>query len=117
MRREQEIQKAVFAHLRQRGAQERVRVSSGKRRLSHGLSRRRFFKAMGVVPGTPDVICIKDGQVFGLELKAEGGKLSEAQRATIEAMRVAGAVVEVATGIDQALAALEGWGLLRGRVQ
>ena len=76
-----------------------------------------IFRSIGVVPGTPDVICIKDGQVFGLELKAEGGKLSEAQRATIEAMRLAGAVVEVVTGIDQALAALEGWGLLRGRVQ
>ena len=30
-------------------------------------------------------------------------------------MRAAGAVVEVATGIDQALATLEGWGLTRGR--
>lgn len=76
-----------------------------------------IFRSIGVVPGTPDVICIKDGQVFGLELKAEGGKLSEAQRATIEAMRAAGAVVEVAVGLDAALSKLESWGLLRGRVQ
>ena len=116
MRREQEIQKAVFAHLRQRGAQNVFAfhpANGGYRRPIEAA----IFRSIGVVPGTPDVICIKDGQVFGLELKAEGGKLSEAQRATIEAMRLAGAVVEVATGIDQALAALEGWGLLRGRVQ
>jgi len=30
-------------------------------------------------------------------------------------MRAAGAVVEVATGLDAALATLESWGLLRGR--
>ena len=116
MRREQEIQKAVFAHLRQRGAENvfAFHPANGGYRTPVEAA---IFKAMGVVPGTPDVICIKGGQIFGLELKAEGGKLSEAQRATIEAMRLAGAVVEVATGIDQALAALEGWGLLRGRVQ
>ena len=116
MRREQEIQKAVFAHLRQRGARNVFAfhpANGGYRRPIEAA----IFRSIGVVPGTPDVISIKDGQVFGLELKAAGGKLSEAQRATIEAMRLAGAVVEVATGIDQALAALEGWGLLRGRVQ
>jgi len=30
-------------------------------------------------------------------------------------LRVAGATVEVAAGIDQALATLEGWGILSGR--
>ena len=116
MRREQEIQKAVFAHLRQRGAKNvfAFHPANGGYRTPVEAA---IFKAMGVVPGTPDVICVKRGQIFGLELKAEGGKLSEAQRATIETMRAAGAVVEVATGIDQALATLESWGLLRGRVQ
>lgn len=115
MRREQEIQKAIFAHLRQRGARNvfAFHPANGGYRTPIEAA---IFKGMGVVPGTPDVICIKDGRVFGLELKAEGGKLSDAQRATIEAMRAAGAVVEVAIGLDAAVRRLESWGLLNGRM-
>ncbi len=73
-----------------------------------------ILKGLGVVAGTPDVIVLKGGATYALELKAEGGRLSETQRATHAAMIAAGAVVGVAHGIDQAIAWLEGHKLLRG---
>jgi hypothetical protein len=56
---------------------------------------------------------IHAGRVYGLELKAAGGKLTPAQATTHNLMRAAGAVVGVAVGIDQAIAWLEANGLLR----
>jgi hypothetical protein len=49
-----------------------------------------------------------------LELKAPGGRSTEAQ-ATIAAMEAAGAFTALAEGLDCALAVLEAWGLLRGQ--
>lgn len=45
------------------------------------------------------------------------GRVSPAQMAAHDEMRAAGAEIAVATGIDAALAQLEGWGLLRGQTQ
>jgi hypothetical protein len=73
------------------------------------------FKGLGVVPGTPDVIAVHNGRCYGLELKAPGGCISKAQRAAIAALEAAGATCGIAEGLDQAIALLEGWGLLRGR--
>jgi hypothetical protein len=67
-----------------------------------------------VVSGVPDIIAIKDGRTYALELKAEGGRLSEAQERVLIAFREAGAMATHAHGLDQALRVLEGWGLLRG---
>jgi hypothetical protein len=72
------------------------------------------IRGLAVIPGVPDLIIIKDGEVFALELKSENGRLSTAQRTCHEAMRAAGAVVEVAMGLDAALALLERWQILRG---
>jgi hypothetical protein len=72
-----------------------------------------ILKAVGVVAGTPDIIAIKGGRVFGLEIKSDGGRLSDAQRAVHAALRAAGAEVATAWGLDDALAVLEAWGLLR----
>jgi hypothetical protein len=52
-----------------------------------------------------------------MELKPEGGRLSPAQVETIARLREAGAVTAIAVGLDRALAVLERWGILRGRVQ
>src|SRR5262249_47514552 len=75
-----------------------------------------IMKATGTVAGVPDTIWIKGGQVFGLEVKADGGRPTQAQLATIAAMEAAGAYCCIAEGLDRALACLEAWGLLRGRV-
>jgi hypothetical protein len=67
-----------------------------------------------VISGIPDLIIIKDGAVFGLELKSENGRLSPSQAACHEAMRAAGALVAVASGLNEALEVLERWHILRG---
>jgi hypothetical protein len=71
------------------------------------------FKRLGVIPGVPDICAVHDGKFFGLELKAPGGRSTEAQllaRANIER---AGGFASEALGLDRALAVLESWGLLR----
>jgi hypothetical protein len=73
----------------------------------------KIFKGLGVVAGVPDVIAIRDGRVFGLEIKADTGRLSPVQKSVHEAMRNAGAEVATAIGIDEALQQLGDWGLLR----
>jgi hypothetical protein len=75
-----------------------------------------IMRGTGTTPGIPDTIWIKGGQVYALEVKAPGGRATEAQLATIAAMEEAGAFCCVAEGLDPALAVLEQWGLLRGRV-
>ena len=50
---------------------------------------------------------------MGLELKAERGRLTDIQRITHERLREAGAEVATAIGVDEALAQLEQWRLLR----
>jgi hypothetical protein len=74
----------------------------------------KIFKSLGVVAGVPDLIIIHSGQCFCLELKKEGGRLTDVQRDAHERMREAGACVAVAHGIDEAIARLEQWKLLRG---
>jgi len=61
------------------------------------------------------VFIVHNGRCFALELKAEGGRVSDIQRITHERLRRAGAEVEVAFGLDEAIAQLERWHLLRGR--
>ena len=108
------IQRAVFEHLR-------IRPAAGvfSFHCPNGGARRpieaAILKGLGVVAGVPDVIAIKDGRTFALELKTPGGRLSDNQRATHRAMLEAGVQVAVADNLDDALALLEGWELLRRR--
>jgi hypothetical protein len=77
-----------------------------------------ILKAIGTVAGVPDIICVYGGRVYCLELKTERGRVSDVQRVVHDRLRRAGAEVEVAFGLDAALAVLTGWGLLlRGRSQ
>jgi hypothetical protein len=110
---EQQIHRTVAGHLRARAHRDVYwfhPANGGARSVIEGA----ILKACGVRAGTPDLICVRGGKTFGLELKAEGGRLSDAQRLAHEEMQRAGAVVAVATGIDEALATLESWGMLRG---
>jgi hypothetical protein len=109
---EAQIQRAVIEHLRWRGVPNSFAfhpANGGWRTAVEGA----ILKAAGVVPGVPDVIIINNGRVFGLELKTVAGRLSDIQRQTMEAMRRAGAIVAVAHGLDEAIAQLEQWQLLR----
>jgi hypothetical protein len=115
-RREQDIQRAVAAHLRAR-AHSNVYwfhpANGGARTAVEGA----ILKACGVRAGTPDLICIKAGRTFALELKADVGRLSKDQRLARDKLRQAGAKVAVAVGLDDAIAQLERWNLLRESVQ
>jgi VRR-NUC domain len=111
-RPEDAIQRAVTEHYRQRAAAGVFMFAvpnGGYRRPVEAA----IMKATGTIAGVPDTIWIKDGRVFAIELKALGGRLSDAQLKTMAEMRDAGAVVAVATG--EALCKLENLGLLRGR--
>jgi hypothetical protein len=115
-RPEQALQRGVFEHLRVRAAPDVFAfhpANGGWRTAVEGA----ILRGMGVVPGTPDVVAIKGGKVFGLELKAAGGRLTDVQRDTLERMRQAGAIIGVAVGIDQAIAWLELHNLLKGQTQ
>ena len=115
-RPEQVIQRAVFQHLRARGAPGvfAFHVPNGGYRKPVEAA---ILKGMGVVAGVPDVIIIHNGKVFGLEIKTEGGRATDKQLACIAALREAGAFTCIAEGLDRALACLEAWGLLKGKAQ
>jgi hypothetical protein len=108
------IQRAVFQHLEQRPAPGvfafHVPNGGARRRIEAAI-----LKGLGVKAGVPDVIAIKAGQAFALELKADAGRLSPKQQTSHEALARAGAIIGVAHGLDNALSWLEQHGLLRGR--
>ena len=112
-RPEQNIQRAVFAHIRARGVPGlfAFHPANGGYRRPHEAA---ILQGLGLVAGVPDVILIHKGRAFALELKAPGGRLSSRQEAALSAMDEAGACVCVAEGIDRAVLVLEAWGLLRG---
>lgn len=113
---EDHIQRAVFQHIRARGVPGlfAFHVPNGGYRRPREAA---ILQGLGVVAGVTDVIAIHQGRVFGLELKAEGGRPTAKQLAAIAAMEEAGAYTAIAEGLDRALAILESWGLLRGMVQ
>jgi hypothetical protein len=111
-RPEQRIQKAVFDHLRWRGVPLLFvfHCPNGGWRTAVEA---KILKGLGVVAGIPDLLILCRGQLFGLELKAESGRVSKAQAATHTSLRDAGCRVAIAVGVDQAVAQLVAWKLLR----
>jgi hypothetical protein len=76
-----------------------------------------IFQGLGVRAGASDLLLWHQGRSYALELKATRGRVSAAQRQFLDDMRGAGVLIGVAFGLDQALTVLEGWRLLRGKVQ
>jgi hypothetical protein len=111
-RPEQQIQKAVLAHLNWRGVSFLFvfHCPNGGWRTAVEA---RIFQGLGVIAGIPDLLIVHRGQLFGLELKAESGRVSETQAVCHKRLRDAGARVAVAVGVDQAVQQLTAWGLLR----
>lgn len=113
-RPEDQIQRAIFQHFKARKAPGTFAFhvpNGGKRKPIEAA----IMKGLGVTAGVPDVIAIRGGHAFGLELKADGGKPTEKQVAVMAEMQAAGATVALAAGLDAALGQLEAWGLLVGR--
>lgn len=109
---EQDIHRAVAQHLRARAVPGLVwwhTPNGGNRSKIEGA----MFKAMGVRAGVSDFIFVRAGKIYALELKAEGGRASEAQMQFLSDIDAAGAFTAMPTGLNAALATIEAWGLLR----
>jgi hypothetical protein len=103
----------VIAHLKARGVPGLFWFhipNGGKRPELDGA----ILQGLGVKRGVPDLCLLHKGQAYFLELKAEKGVLSPEQVKTMHYIWLAGHAVEVAYGLDNALAILEGWRLLKG---
>jgi hypothetical protein len=120
-RPEQDIHKAVAAHLRQRAAPGLVwwhtpngAMLGGKRSRKGIAIQGSIMKGLGVRAGVSDILALHAGKFFALELKAPGGRPTEDQLAFHSDVQASGGFTCVAEGLDEALRALETWGLLRG---
>jgi hypothetical protein len=83
--------------------------NGGNRSVREGAK----FKAMGVVPGVPDLLlCVPCGMAWHalfIEMKAQGGKLSPAQVKEQPRLRSAGYAVETIDSIDAFKALVSNW--------
>lgn len=113
---EQQIQKAVVAHLKARGVPGLFwfHPPNGGARTAIEAA---IFKGLGVKAGVPDLVLLHEGRFYGLELKREDGNPTVAQVACMEAINASGGFACIAHGLDRALAVLEQWKLLRGSAQ
>src|SRR5580692_2272521 len=104
-RPEQIIQRAVFDHLRARAAPGvfAFHVPNGGYRKPIEAA---IMKGLGVKAGVRDVVAIREGRCYALELKAQGRRATPKQLAAIAAMEAAGAHCCIAEGLDRALAVL-----------
>lgn len=121
-RTEQPIHRATVQHLRQRPAPGLVwwhtpnGAKLGGKHSRKGISiQGSILKGLGVRAGVSDIVALHRGKFFALELKAPGGRATEAQLEFLSDVEKAGGFSALAEGIDQAIGALEAWGLLQGR--
>jgi hypothetical protein len=77
----------------------------------------KILQGLGVTAGVPDLLLWHEGRSYALELKADGGRASDAQVEMLTRLKDAGVLTAVCRGLDPALATLEGWQLLRGKAQ
>lgn len=113
-RPEQQIQRAVFDHLRSRGMPDTFAFhvpNGGKRKPIEAA----ILKGLGVRAGVPDIFAVRGGKCFAIELKADNGRPTTGQLECLAALDKAGAFTAICYGLDPALRVLEAWGLLRGR--
>lgn len=108
---ERQIQRAVMAHLRQRGRSGLVywHTPNGGRRNPIEAAQLRLD---GTLPGVSDICALYNRRFFALELKAPGRRPTEPQLTFIDAINKAGGYAAWVEGLDAALMALEHWGLL-----
>jgi hypothetical protein len=67
-----------------------------------------ILRGMGMKAGVPDILIVHDGRAYFCELKSAKGVLSDAQKATHEALRAAKCPVAVVRSLDEFRALLDG---------
>jgi hypothetical protein len=123
-RPEDMMQRAICQHLDVRGVPRLVwfHVPQGNKlggtRSKRGIAiQGAINRGLGVKRGVSDLIFLHAGKFFSLELKVRGRTPTEEQLEFIDRVNAAGGFAAWCTGLDEALACLEAWGLLRGRTQ
>ncbi len=110
-RPEQQIQRAVVAHLRLR-AKPGVLWFHVPNSRKQSPRRGAAWKAEGVLAGVSDLILFHNSRAFALEIKSENGRLSEAQQEFLDRFNAAGGYAGYAVGVDRAIECLKTWGLI-----
>ena len=89
-------------------------IASGERRDQITAAR---LKRMGVTPGFPDLILFgPHGEVCAIELKADNGRLSEAQAAVKRHLEQAGHGYLCSSDYRDVIKKLKDWGVLRSGI-
>ena len=97
--RESDVQKAIIQYLEVKHIFH-YRNNSGAYKAEHGS-----FIRYGAV-GSPDIICVINGQYVGIEVKRPGGRLSPFQKIFAENLVKAGGRYILAFSIDDVIANL-----------
>jgi Holliday junction resolvase len=80
-----------------------MKESQVQKKIKERLERNGFFVTKLIqtsTNGIPDIMAIKRGNVVFLEVKAEGGKLSELQEFRIEQLKSVGVFARVVYGLE-----------------
>jgi len=109
---EETVHRAIVAHLGHRATPGVVWWHTPNGEARHAAIGGKL-RALGTRSGMPDLMMLRAGQLYALELKREGGRVTNSQLATLSDLQAAGAVIAVAYGLDDALATLTRWGMLR----
>jgi hypothetical protein len=83
----------------------------GEAKTGAGLGRMARLKRMGLRSGVADIVIIKAGQAYFLELKAANGKQSEKQILFEDDAWRAGSPYEVAHSFEEAQKIVRGWSI------
>ena len=102
---EREIQRAVFAEFRARRMPHAMMWA-----VPNGPESRRV---PGFCAGAADVMALRNGEFFSLELKTETGRTSLEQLEFMANVNDCGGYGFVAHGFDAAIACLVSWGIIR----
>ncbi|CAK0774907.1 putative VRR-NUC domain-containing protein [Gammaproteobacteria bacterium] len=84
----------------------------GEARTGAGIGRMARLKRMGMRPGVADLVFVKDGRAYFLELKRPGGKQSEAQKLFQEDVYWSGSIYGLANTFEGAVKILRGWSIV-----
>jgi hypothetical protein len=84
----------------------------GKAKGSAGLAKMARFRRMGLRSGVSDLIVVRAGRAYFLELKSKAGVVSDAQRKFMDDAILAGAEYAVARTFEQAVDVLQIWGVI-----
>ena len=76
-----------------------------------GLSHGQRIKALGAIPGVPDLLICFQGKASWIELKAPDGDLTAIQRNMHDRLRECGCRVEVARSVRQVVDSLRSFGI------